>query len=67
MLAGMDAAAIYKQLDDHRSGKRLWGVMGAIAKALSVQDPADVAAYFAAQSGGLPALTGGPSRVRAQL
>jgi cytochrome c553 len=58
MLAGMDAAAIYKQLDDYRSGKRLWGVMGAIAKALSAQDSADVAAYFAAQSGGLPALTG---------
>jgi len=58
MLAGMDAAAIYKQLDDYRSGKRLWGVMGAIAKALSAPDSADVAAYFAAQSGGLPALTG---------
>ena len=28
-LAGMDAAVIYKQLDDYRSGKRLWGVMGA--------------------------------------
>jgi cytochrome c553 len=24
-LAGMDAAVIYKQLDDYRSGKRLWG------------------------------------------
>src|SRR6185369_8746956 len=29
-LAGMDPAVIYKQLDDYRSGKRLWGVMGAI-------------------------------------
>jgi cytochrome c553 len=58
MIAGMDAAAIYKQLDDYRSGKRLWGVMGAISKALSAQDSADVAAYFAAQSGALPALSG---------
>ena len=31
-LAGMDAAVIYKQLDDYRSGKRLWGVMNAIAQ-----------------------------------
>jgi cytochrome c553 len=58
ILAGMDAAAIFKQLDDYRSGKRLWGVMGAIANALSAQDLADVAAYFAAQAGGLPALSG---------
>ncbi|SRR5258708_7764472 len=42
-LAGMDSAAIFKQLDDYRTGKRLWGVMGAIAKALSAQDSADVA------------------------
>jgi cytochrome c553 len=57
-LAGMDAAVIYKQLDDYRSGKRPWGVMGAIAQALSAQDSANVAAYFAAQPGGLPALSG---------
>jgi cytochrome c553 len=57
-LAGMDRAVIYKQLDDYRSGKRLWGVMGAIAKALSAQDSADVAAHFAAQPGGLPAIGG---------
>jgi cytochrome c553 len=57
-IAGMDAAAIYKQLDDFRSGKRLWGVMEAMAKALSAQDSADVAAYFAAQPGGLPTLSG---------
>jgi cytochrome c553 len=57
-LAGMDAAVIFKQLDDYRSGKRLWGVMGAMAKALPAQDSADVAAYFAAQAGGLPALSG---------
>ena len=57
-LAGMDATVIYKQLDDYRSGKRLWGVMGAMAKALSAKDSADVAAYFADQSKGLPPLTG---------
>jgi cytochrome c553 len=55
-LAGMDAAVIYKQLDDFRTGKRLWGVMGALAKALSTQDSADAAAYFAAQTNGLPVL-----------
>ena len=55
-LAGMDAAVIYKQLDDYRSGNRLWGVMGAMAKSLSPQDSADVAAYFAAQRDGLPAI-----------
>jgi cytochrome c553 len=57
-LAGMEATAIYKQLDDYRSGKRPWGVMEAIAKVLSAQDSADVAAFFAAQTDGLPPLTG---------
>jgi cytochrome c553 len=57
-LAGMEGTVIYKQLDDYRSGKRLWGVMGALAKALSAQDSADVAAYFASRSGGLPAIGG---------
>jgi cytochrome c553 len=49
----MDAAVIYKQLDDYRSGKRLWGIMTAMAKALSIQDSADVAAYFAGRPDGL--------------
>jgi cytochrome c553 len=57
-LAGMDAAVIYKELDDFRSGKRVSAVMGAMAKALSAQDSADVAAYFAARPGGLPRLDG---------
>jgi cytochrome c553 len=57
-LAGMDAEVIYKQLDDFRSGKRLWGVMGAVAKALTVQNSADVAVYFAGHGGGLPAAAG---------
>ncbi len=57
-LAGMDAAVIYKQLDDFRSGKRLWGVMGAMATALSMQDSADLAAYFAGRADGLPPVAG---------
>jgi cytochrome c553 len=54
VLAGMDAAVVYKQLDDFRSGKRISGVMSALAKALTAKDSADVGAYFAAQDGGLP-------------
>jgi cytochrome c553 len=46
-LAGMDAPAMHKQLDDFRSGKRLWGEMQGIAKALSPQASADAAAFFA--------------------
>jgi cytochrome c553 len=61
ILAGMDSTAIFKQLDDYRSGKRPWGVMGAIAKALSTQDSADVAAYFAARPNGLAAIARGGS------
>jgi cytochrome c553 len=57
-LAGMDPAVIYKQLDDYRSGKRLWGVMGAIATALTDQNSADVAAYFAGRADGLAPITG---------
>jgi cytochrome c553 len=57
-LAGMDAAVIYKQLDDYRSGKRLWGVMGAIATTLTPQASADVAAYFAGRADGLPPVAG---------
>jgi cytochrome c553 len=52
-LDGMDSAVIFKQLADYRSGKRPWGVMKAIAQALTVQDSADVAAYFASRTGGL--------------
>ena len=57
-LAGMDAAVIYKQLDDFRSGKRSWGAMNAIGQALSLEDSADVAANFATQPGGLPPPSG---------
>jgi cytochrome c553 len=57
-LAGMDGAAIYKQLDDFRIGKRSWGAMNAIAQALSAQDSADVGAYFASRAKGLPPFVG---------
>jgi cytochrome c553 len=57
-LAGMDAAALYKQLDDFRSGKRQWDVMNGIATALTVQDFADVASYFAGRAVGLPPVGG---------
>ena len=49
-LAGMDAAAIYKQLDDFRADKRSWGAMNGIAQALSQQASADVAAYYASDT-----------------
>lgn len=57
-LAGMDVAAIYKQLDDFRSSKRLWNVMNGIATALTVQDLVDVATYFAGRTVGLPPVGG---------
>jgi cytochrome c553 len=57
-LAGMNSAVIFKQLDDFRAGKRIWSVMNAMASALSEQDSADVAAYFAHRSEGLPPVSG---------
>lgn len=50
-LAGLDKLVIYKQLGDYRSGKRVGGVMGAIAEVLSPRDAADVAAYFSSLPG----------------
>jgi cytochrome c553 len=48
-LAGQSGAAIYKQLNDYRTGSRTHQVMTDIAKALDEATLADVAAYFAAQ------------------
>jgi len=59
-LAGMEAATIFKQLDDFRAGKRSSGVMSAIATVLTTQNSADVAAYFASQGDGLPVPGGDP-------
>ena len=58
LLDGLDAAVIFKQLSDYRSGKRSWGVMNGIGKALDAQASADVAAYFATRAGPLQADTG---------
>ena len=38
---------------DYRSGKRSWGVINAVARVLSAQDSADVAAHYATRSGRL--------------
>jgi cytochrome c553 len=48
-LAGQSGAAIYKQLNDYRSGSRSHQQMTEIAKALDEPTLADVAAYYAAQ------------------
>ena len=42
----MDRLVIWKQLDDFRSGKRSSHIMQPIANSLSLQDSADVAAYY---------------------
>jgi cytochrome c553 len=49
-LAGQSVGAIYKQLEDFKSGKRDATVMGVYVDALSSQDLRDLAAHFA----GLP-------------
>jgi cytochrome c553 len=48
-LAGQSGAAIYKQLNDYRTGSRTNQLMTGIAKALDEATLADVAAYYAAQ------------------
>jgi cytochrome c553 len=48
-LAGQSGAAIFKQLNDYRSGSRVHQQMTEIAKALEEQTLADVAAYYAGQ------------------
>ena len=50
-LAGLDPLALYKQLDDFRSGTRLSSPMSAIAQSLTTQQYADLASYFAALPG----------------
>jgi cytochrome c553 len=46
-LAGQSAAAIYKQLEDYRSGKRDPAVMGVYVSPLSEQNLLDLAAHYA--------------------
>lgn len=45
-LAAMDRLVVWKQLDDFRAGKRSSPVMQPIANSLSLEDTADVAAYY---------------------
>ena len=47
--AGQSGAAIYKQLNDYRTGSRTNQLMTDIAKALDEPTLADIAAYYAAQ------------------
>ena len=49
-LAGQSAAAIYKQLEDFRSGKRDAAVMGVYVSPLSERDFLDLAAHYASLS-----------------
>jgi cytochrome c553 len=55
-LAGQTPEAIYKQLHDYRSGARINPQMTPVAKALAVNDLANVAAYYAAESKNFTAL-----------
>ena len=48
-LAGQSGAAIYKQLNDYRTGSRAHPQMTDVAKALDEPTLADIAAYYAAQ------------------
>jgi cytochrome c553 len=48
-LAGQSGAAIYKQLNDYRTGSRTHQLMTDIARALDEAALADVAAYYAGQ------------------
>jgi cytochrome c553 len=53
-LAGQGAAAIYKQLEDYKSGKRDAAVMGVFVSPLSQQQVIDVAAHYASSLAGAP-------------
>jgi cytochrome c553 len=55
-LAGQTSYAIYKQLHDYRSGARSNAQMTSVAKSLSVDDLASIAAYYAAASSQYSAL-----------
>jgi cytochrome c553 len=50
-LAGVDRLAVYKQLEDFRSGTRTSGPMTAIAQTLTPEQSADVAAYYSSLPG----------------
>ncbi len=50
-LAGQSAAAIYKQLEDYKTGKRDADVMGVFVDPLSQQQLIDLAAHYASLAG----------------
>lgn len=51
LLAGQDAAFVYKQLSDFQSGARTNVIMTSIARGLTDRDMRDLAQYFASSSG----------------
>jgi len=56
-LTGQPASYLLRQLLDFRSGARTNAIMSPIARALSPEDAADVAAYFASAESPFPPLT----------
>jgi quinohemoprotein ethanol dehydrogenase len=55
-LAGLPAAYLSRQLQDYKSGARANAIMSPIASALSLDDAADVSAYFASLDTPFPPL-----------
>lgn len=67
-LAGQSAAAIYKQLEDFKSGKRDAAVMGVFVNPLSRQQLIDLATHYAALAGPpLPAAVAPPDEATRRL
>ncbi len=60
-LAGQDASYFLKQIRDFRSGDRKHDQMAIMARSITDEDAADIAAYFS----GLPAMKGDPKDVSA--
>lgn len=62
ILAGQYEDYLRKALGDYKSGARNNPIMAGMAGALSEQDVADLAAYFAAQQGPLTELNADPAK-----
>jgi cytochrome c553 len=62
VLAGQHADYLRKALGDYKSGARNNPIMAGFAGALSEQDIADLAAYFASQQGPLIELNADPAK-----
>jgi cytochrome c553 len=62
-LAGLSEAAIYKELEDYRAGKRQNPIMQGMAATLDDQKIADVAAYFASLPSSVRSPTEAPPRL----